>query len=181
MAGLATALKEEISTLARREVRRQTASADKAAARCVRDIAALKREVQAIESGLAASLATLPPGPAPAPKKTSGRASPSRRAARKVSAASASVKAPSRRAFSAEALKAHRQRLGLSADNYGKLFGASAMSVYNWEQGKARPRTSSVDAWTAIRRIGRREAAKRLASLKAAEPKSDSQQTPAEK
>ena len=53
MASLATALKEEISTLARREVRRQTASADKAAARCARDIAALKREVQALEHGLA--------------------------------------------------------------------------------------------------------------------------------
>ena len=54
------------------------------------------------------------------------------------------------------------------------------MSVYDWEQGKARPRTSSIDAWTAIRRIGKREAAKRVASIDAAEPKSDSQQTPAE-
>ena len=75
----------------------------------------------------------------------------------------------------------HRERLGLSADNYGKLLGASGLSIYNWEQGKTRPRKSSVDAWTAIRRIGKREAAKRLASLKVVEPKSESKQTPAEK
>ena len=46
MASLANALKEEISTLARREVRRQTAPAEQAMARCARDLAALKREVQ---------------------------------------------------------------------------------------------------------------------------------------
>ena len=48
MTSLAAALKEDVGTLARREVRRHTASADKAAARCARDIAALKREVQAL-------------------------------------------------------------------------------------------------------------------------------------
>ena len=180
MASLVTALKEEISTLARREVRRQTASADKAAARCARDIAALKREVPALEHALA-SLGTSPPGPAAAPKKTSGRALPGRRAAKKASAASASAKPSARSPFSGEALKAHRERLGLSAENYGKLLGASALSIYNWEQGKARPRKRSVDAWMVIRRIGKREAAKRLASLKAAEPKSDSRQAPTEK
>ena len=77
-------------------------------------------------------------------------------------------------------MKAHRQRLGLSAENYAKLLGTSALSVYNWEQGTTRPRKSSVNAWMAMRRIGKREAAKRLASLKAAEPKSESGQIPSE-
>ena len=144
MASLATALKEEISTLARREVRRQTADANRTAARCARDIAALKREAQALEHGLA-SLGP-PPGPAAAPKKTSGRGSPSRRAAKKVSASSASAKPSLQSQFSGEALKAHRERLGLSAENYGKLIGASGLSIYNWEQGKARPRKRSVSA-----------------------------------
>ena len=180
MASLSAALKEEISTHARREVRRQTAPADKAAARITRDLAALKREVEALERDIA-SVGTPPRGPTVPMTKTSGRTQPRRRDARKVGAASASAKPSSRSPFSAEALKAHRQRLGLSADKYGKLLGASGLSVYNWEQGKARPRKSSVDAWTAIRRIGKREAAKRLASLEAAGPKSDSKQTPAEK
>ena len=180
MASLANALKEEISTLARREVRRQTAPADKAMVRCARDIAALKREIQALEHELG-SLGTPLPGPTVPPKKPSDRAPPSRRAASKVSATSTSAKPAPRNQFSGEALKAHRERLGLSADNYGKLLGAAGMSIYNWEQGKTRPRKSSVDAWSAIRRIDRREAAQRLASLKAAEPKSESKQAPAEK
>ena len=180
MASLANALKEEISTLARREVRRQTAPADKAVARYARDIAALKREVQALEHKLA-SLGPPQPGPAVPPKKTSDRAPPSRRAASKVSATSTAAKQSPRSQFSGEALKAHRERLGLSADNYSKLIGVSELSIYNWEQGKTRPRKSSVDAWTAIRRIDQREAAQRLASLKAAESKSESKQAPAEK
>ena len=66
MASLANALKEEISTLARREVRRQTAPAEQAMARCARDLAALKREVQALEH-LEHKLASLgPPQPGPA-------------------------------------------------------------------------------------------------------------------
>ena len=115
------------------------------------------------------------------PSSPDDRAPPSRRAASKVSATSTSAKRSPRNQFSGEALKAHRERLGLSADNYGKLLGASGLSIYNWEQGKARPRKSSVDVWTAIRRIGKREAAQRLASLKAAESKSKSKQAPAEK
>ena len=107
MASLANALKEEISTLARREVRRQTAPADKAVARCARDIAALKREVQALEHEFA-SLGTPQPGPTVSPKKTSDRAPRSRRAASKVSATSTSAKPSPRSQFSGEALKAHR-------------------------------------------------------------------------
>ena len=180
MASLANALKEEISTLARREVRRQTAPAAKAVARYARDIPALKREVQTLEHELASSGTPLP-GPTVPPKTPSDRAPPSRRATSKLSATSTSAKPSPRSQFSGEALKAHRERLGLSADNYGKLLGASGLSIYNWEQGKTRPRKSSVDAWTAIRRIGKREAAKRLASLKTPEPRSESKPTPAEK
>ena len=180
MASLANALKEEISTLARREVRRQTAPADKAMARYARDIAALKREVQALEHELA-SLGTQQPVPTVPPKKTSDRASPRRPAVSKVSPTSTSAKASPRIQFSGDALKAHRERLGLSADNYGMLLGASGLSIYNWEQAKTRPRKSNVAAWSAIRRIGKLEAAKRLASLKTAEPRSESKRTPAEK
>ena len=82
-------------------------------ARCTRDIAALKREVQALEHELA-SLGTPQPGPTVPPKKTSDRAPPSRRASSKVSATSTSAKPSPQSQFSGEALKAHRERLGLS-------------------------------------------------------------------
>ena len=71
MTSLATALKEEIGTLARREIRRQTAPADKAMAQCERDIAALKRQVQELQRVLS-SLNTPPIAPTAAWKKASG-------------------------------------------------------------------------------------------------------------
>ena len=181
MANLANVLKEEIGTLARRELRRQTADVDKSMARCERDIAALKREIEALERELSSLRSPRPAPTVASKKKKSTPASPRGQAASKGSATSASAKPSSRGQFSGEALKAHRERVGLSADNYGKLIGVSGLSIYNWEQGKARPRRSSADAWTAIRRIGKREAAKRLTALETPEAKSDSKQTPAEK
>ena len=181
MTSLAAALKEEVGTVARREVRRpppprgQGGGAMRTGHRRVEARGSIPRAHPCCIVGHAAARACC------ALKKTRGRGSPSRRAAKKAGATSASAKPSARNPFSGEVLKAHRERLGLSAENYGKLLGASGLSIYYWEQGKARPRTSSVDAWTAIRRIGKREAAGRLASLKAAEPKSESMQKPAEK
>ena len=180
MARLARALKEEIGTLARRELRQQTAGVDKSVARCERDIATLKREVEALKRELS-SVHAPRPAPTVARKKKSEPASRKGQAASNASSATASAKPSPRSQFSGEALKAHRERLGLSADNYGKLIGVSGLSIYNWEQGKARPRESSVAAWTAIRRIGKREAARRLAGPNTSGAKSESKQTPTEK
>ena len=138
------------------------------------------REVDALEHELS-SLRSPRPAPTVARKKKGGPASPRGQAASKGSAASASAEPSPRGQFSGAALKAHRERVGLSADNYARLLGVSGLSIYNWEQGKARPRKSSADAWTAIRRIGKREAAKRLAALETPEAKSESKQTRAEK
>ena len=67
--------------------------------------------------------------------------------------------------FSPSWLKSHRQELGLSAADYAKLVGVSALSIYNWEQGKANPRQQQVAALSAIRGLGKREAWKRLEML----------------
>ena len=162
MANLASALKEEISRLARKEVRQQTAGAAKTAARCERDIAALKRQIDDLQRKLS-SLST---------QDTSGPAAGEKAATKKQPAKTApgSGKQSSRARFSAKGLKASRVRLGLSADNYGRLVGVSGLSIYNWEQGKARPRESSIAALMAIRGIGKREAAKRLEALAASQP-----------
>ena len=55
-----------------------------------------------------------------------------------------------------------RQRLGLSAREMALLLGVSQISVYNWEQGKARPRAAQLAAIAAVRKLGKREAAERL-------------------
>jgi len=48
------------------------------------------------------------------------------------------------------------------------LIGASAQSVYNWEEGKARPRAQHLPAIFALRNLGRRQANEILESRKAA-------------
>ena len=167
MANLASALKEEIGRLARKEIRQQTAGTSKTVTRCERDIAALKRQMEDLQRKLS-SLRTQD-----APRQTVGKKESSKKAATKkqaAAAASGSGQQSSRARFSARGLKAARERLGLSADNYGRLVGVSGLSIYNWEQGKARPRESSIAALMTIRGIGKREAAKRLEGL--AEPKS---------
>lgn len=165
MATLANALKEEISRLARKEVRQQTAETARSAAKCEREITELKRQIQDLQQKLSATRTQ------DASRQPAGKKAPSRKAAAKqqdgeaAGAQSASTKQAARARFSAEGLKKSRERLGLSADNYGRLIGVSGLSIYNWEQGKARPRESSIAALTTIKGIGKREAAKRLEAL----------------
>ena len=166
MANLASALKEEIGRLARKEVRQQTAGTAKSTAQMERDIAALKRQVQDLQRKLS------PPRSPGATKKAPSKKTAARKANGKAAdAASKPAEQSGRARFSAKGLKTDRERLGLSADNYGRLVGVSGLSIYNWEQGKARPRESSIAALMSVRGIGKREAAKRLESLVTSAPK----------
>jgi DNA-binding XRE family transcriptional regulator len=67
--------------------------------------------------------------------------------------------------FSAKGLASLRQRLGLSAADCGLLVGASSQSIYNWEEGKVRPRAKHLPAIAALRSLGKREATARLEAL----------------
>jgi DNA-binding transcriptional regulator YiaG len=67
--------------------------------------------------------------------------------------------------FSRRGLKTHREKLGVSAAEYAKLVGVTAQSVYNWEQGRAKPAAEQLASLLAIRGIGKREALKRLELL----------------
>lgn len=64
--------------------------------------------------------------------------------------------------FSAARLKARRTKLGLSAAQYAQLIGVSALSIYNWETGKARPRAEQIAKIGALRGMTKREALARL-------------------
>ena len=59
-------------------------------------------------------------------------------------------------------VKTHRDKLGLSAADYGKLVGVSGLTIYNWEKGESSPREKQLLAWGEIRGLGKREAVKRL-------------------
>ena len=136
MANLASALKEEIGRLARKEIRQQTAGTAKTVAQCERQIAALKSQIDDLQRKLSSLRTQGTPGQTVSKKAASKKAVAAKRGAK---AAAGTGESSSRSRFSAKGLKANRERLGLSADNYGKLIGVSGLSIYNWEQGKARP------------------------------------------
>ena len=142
MPNIATALKREISRIARREIRGETTELKKAATRFRTEIAALKRRAQALEQQVQRLT------------RANGKGLTENDA-----------EAPSTSRFSAKGLASQRKRLGLSATDAGLLVGASSQSIYNWEQGKARPLERHRSALAAIKAIGRREAAARLALL----------------
>jgi len=163
MANLASALKEEISRLARKEIRQQTAGTTRTVAQCEREIAALKRQIDGLQRML--SPKRVQGAPEPTTRKKTGKKKAVAKAAEPTAKAGAGAESDSgskRSRFSAKGLKTHRERLGLSADSYGKLIGVSGLSIYNWEQEKARPRESSIAALASIRGIGKREAVSRL-------------------
>ena len=64
--------------------------------------------------------------------------------------------------FSARGVKVHRERLGLSAKNYGQLVGVAGLTIYSWESGKSKPREKQLAALVAVRGLGKREALKGL-------------------
>jgi len=67
-------------------------------------------------------------------------------------------------AFGLAALPRCGKKLGLTANEMGALIGVSGQSIYKWEQGKAKPRASQLKAISAVRKMGKREVEKVLAS-----------------
>jgi DNA-binding transcriptional regulator YiaG len=62
----------------------------------------------------------------------------------------------------AKGLRSQRERLGLSAANYGKLVGVSGQTIYSWEQEASHPRRKQVAALATVRNMSKREAQARL-------------------
>lgn len=145
MPNIASIFKSEIARIARKEVRAETEALKKASAQYRSHIASLKRDLDALQQHV---------------KQLS------KGAGRKQGEASPAESEPDRQIrYSAKRLAAHRAKLGLSAKDYGALLGVSALSVYNWEAGKVRPRAGQLPAIAAVRDMSKKEAAVRLATL----------------
>jgi len=153
MPNIGSLLREEISRLARKELRTQVEGLRKASTQHRHTIASLKRQVSALERQVA-SLEKKAVN-APAAQSTAGNGEAQR------------VR------FVAKGLRSQRERLGLSAAEYGKLVGVSAQSVYNWEHEMARPRGKQLTIIAALRGVGKRQVQARLAELngQAAKPR----------
>ena len=145
MTNIASLLKSEISRVARKEVRAETASLKKAVSTYRSEIAALKRRAQALESEVR--------------RLGKGKA----KAALAVSSEDVDT---SKLRFSAKGLASQRSRLGLSAHDCGLLVGTTSQSIYNWEDGKAKPRAKYLPAIAALRTMGKKEATARLEALR---------------
>ena len=150
MANLAAAIKEEIRRLAKKEIKAETGSTKQAVAQYRREIAKLKRRVREQE------------------KKIAFLESQERKRPEQPEAAEEVAEGVR---FSPRSVQAQRERTGLSAADYAKLVGVSAITIYNWEQGKTRPRQEQLAALVAIRGIGKREALAKLELLEAKERK----------
>lgn len=144
MPNIASVLKAEISRVARKELRAETDSLKKAATTYRREIAALKKRVAALEKQM----------------KRGGRAT-------RVQAETCGEAEGRQLRFSATRLAAQRRKLGLSAADFARLLGVSALSVYKWEGGKSRPRRAQLEAIAATRGLGKREALARLEAAQA--------------
>ncbi len=150
MPNLAATLKEEIQRLAKKEIKAQTGSTKQAVAQYRREIAKLKRQMREQEKKIAFLEGQ--------EQKRLGQPQVTEEETEGIR-------------FSARSVKAQRERLGLSAANYAKLVGVSGLTIYNWEQGKSRPRKEQLAALAAVRGIGKREAVAKLELIKAKEEK----------
>jgi DNA-binding transcriptional regulator YiaG len=143
MPNIAVVLKEEIVRLARKEVRQQTSVLKRASAQYRKDIAAMKHRMSELQHKVT-----------PLQKQV----------LRSVSSQPAEGDGEHVR-FTAKGLRSQRQRLGLSAANYGKLIGVTGQTIYSWEQETSRPRKQQVARIASLRRLGKRDAYARLEQL----------------
>ena len=149
MSNLAVMFRQEITRLARREIRSQTQGLRKASAQFRRDIAGLKRAASKLQSEVARL------------ERQVGK-----NAAPKIAEAE-----PTKIRFSAKSVIAQRNSLGISAADFGKLIGVTAHTIYKWEHGSSRPRKARLSAFAAIRGLGKMGALARLEQMREKAPK----------
>ncbi len=144
MPNIAAVIKSEIARLSKKEAKSATTQLKKASVQYRGDIAKLKRLLGQQEKEITLLKKQI--------QQQQGQPQPTEDELEGVR-------------FSARSVKAQRQRLGLSAANYGKLVGVSGITIYNWEHGSTTPRQAQLAALVAVRGIGKREALKKLAEL----------------
>jgi len=143
MPNVATVLREEISRLARKEIRLQVDPLKKANAELRRTVATLKNEI----ADLNRSVRFLQKQ-----EKRRLQTPPDTEPGKAIR-------------FSPKWVRADRKRLGLSAKDYASLVGVSSLTIYNWEHGKSKPNAERLAAWAEVRGLGKREAQRRLELL----------------
>ena len=151
MPNIASVLKAEISRVVRKEVRAETEGPKKTASAQRAEVISLRRRIQELEKQLKALSRAAPHG---------GNLKAS------VGPTAESDGDASGLRFRAKGMATNRKRLGLPAEDFGILVGATGQSVYSWERGKSKPRATNLVAIASLRGIGKREVAVRVDALK---------------
>jgi DNA-binding transcriptional regulator YiaG len=148
MASFDSVFKTEVARLARKELRAEVSPLVKVVSAQRKAIAALRKQVADLERQV----------------RRLGTSSKRQVRAPSVDEQAEAKEGEVRNRFSATRLAAHRQKLGLSAQAYARLVGASSLSVYKWEQGKVRPRAAQIKALAAVRNLSKSQALEKLAA-----------------
>ncbi|MEY3520008.1 MAG: hypothetical protein RLZZ177_723 [Pseudomonadota bacterium] len=142
MSNFAAQLKTEISRIAKKETRAQATVLKKAQATHRAEIADLKRRIASLEA-VVRRLAKTSARPTTPPKEEDE---------------------PQGLRFRADGFASLRKKFGVSATQMAQLLGVSNQSVYHWETGKSRPRAAQLQAIAAVRKLGKKQVAERLAA-----------------
>ena len=141
MGKIETAVKSEITRLAKKEIRAVCGP-------LARDVRELKRTVSSLRKTLASLAKT------------------GKEWTKQTRAQKAELKAPEEEVkaarFSPRLIRSLRKRLGLSQQQLATAVGVSTVSVGLWEQGKTRPTGPNRTALVALRKLGRRDVRKIL-------------------
>ena len=139
MPNFAQSIKNEIPRLSRKEIRSETLSLRKSSTQHRKEISELKRQAAELKTEVKQL-----------GKLCGGGISPQKSQDTTVT-----------HRFSAKSVIAQRKRLGISANDFGKLVGVSAVTIYG-EQGRSRPRKAQVKALGLVRAFGKKQARARL-------------------
>ncbi len=140
MSNFASLLKVEISRIAKKESRTETALLKKTNAQYRSEIAELKRRIASLENTVKRLLKGQP----------------------KAEMANDVVDKTNTLRFRADGFASLRKKLGLSGTEMAKLLGVSNQSVYHWESGKSKPRAAQLATIASVRKLGKNEVAEKL-------------------
>jgi len=143
MPNIASALKDEITRVSRKEIRKETEGLQKASAKFRAEISTLKKRIAELE-------------------KVVTRLNKGTEMEKRAKAGPDQVP---RVRFSAKGLVALRQRLGLTAAGMGALLGVSAQTIYNWEAEKAHPRQKQLESYADVRGLGKKQVKAKLQAI----------------
>lgn len=147
MPDVAAVLRQEIRRLARKEIRDQVMPLKKSVIELRKRLSDTQREIDALQK----TVRTL-----------------EREETLRLTEAPRPVSRTKIR-FSPKWVAADRKRLGLSAEDYGRLVGVSGQTIFSWEGGASRPREERLAAWATVRGMGKRAARRRLELLERAD------------